>query len=228
MKLEHLPWLASRSAGLVAFALVSATVVLGLAMSTHLVSGRHRVAVRGFHEPLALAALAATALHGVLLLFDGWLKAEPLQLLVPFTLSPAPLFTGLGVLAGYALVLFAVSFYVRRYLPAGQWRRIHRAAPVVWALGAVHALGAGSDAGGVVMQAILALTAVAVLGLLATRLRGQAPERERAKTHPAPERDSAPTARERGLAPERGCATTGRAVPLWSDVYPDVTRGVSN
>jgi sulfoxide reductase heme-binding subunit YedZ len=216
VKLEYLPWMASRSAGLVAFALVSATVVLGLAMSTRLVTGRRRALVRGMHEPLALAALGAMALHGVLLLFDGWLNAGPLQLVVPFTLEHAPFYTGLGVIAAYAMALFAGSFYLRRRLAPGRWRQIHQAAFVVWILGAIHALGAGSDAGAIVMRATLALMGLAIAGLLAARFGGG----ESRAPNPQP-------ASERGLAPTAAAPDPPPAAPLWRDVYPDVTRGVS-
>jgi methionine sulfoxide reductase heme-binding subunit len=211
VKLSYLPWLASRSAGLVAFGLVTATVVLGLLMASGLVTGQRKIELRRFHEPLALAALAATALHGVLLLFDGWLHAGPLQLLVPFTMTPHRLFTGIGVLASYGLVLFAASFYLRRRLKPGQWRRVHQAAFVVWGLGAIHALGAGSDAGGVVMRAMVVLTGLAVALLVAARYSNREP--------------SAPPPAPRAPTPGAPVPTPPRS--LWADTYSDLTRSVS-
>ena len=66
--LDYPFWLASRSAGVVAYVLLSASVVLGLAPATRLVRGR------GLHERIALLALGAVAAHGLLLLADGWLR----------------------------------------------------------------------------------------------------------------------------------------------------------
>ena len=67
-------WLASRSAGLVAYALLSAALLLGLAMALRLGSSGQRRGARGLHEQLALLALGATAAHGLLLLGDPWLR----------------------------------------------------------------------------------------------------------------------------------------------------------
>ena len=50
-----------------AYLLLSASVVLGLATTTRLAR------VRGLHERIALLALGAVAAHGLLLLPDGWL-----------------------------------------------------------------------------------------------------------------------------------------------------------
>ena len=65
--LDYPFWLASRSAGVVAYLLLSAAVVLGLATTTRLAR------VRGLHERIALLALGAVAAHGLFLLPDGWL-----------------------------------------------------------------------------------------------------------------------------------------------------------
>ena len=67
-------WLASRSAGIVAYLLLSLAVLLGLSMALRLGSPRTRVAMRVVHERVALLALGAIAAHGLLLLGDPWLK----------------------------------------------------------------------------------------------------------------------------------------------------------
>ena len=72
--LDYPFWLASRSAGVVAYLLLSASVVLGLAMSTRLAPG---ATCASLHERIALLALGAVAAHGLLLLPDGWLQPKP-------------------------------------------------------------------------------------------------------------------------------------------------------
>jgi sulfoxide reductase heme-binding subunit YedZ len=183
----YLPWLASRSAGIVAFALVSASVVLGLTMSTKATSVATRARLRGVHEQLAVAGLIAIAAHGLLLLGDGWLHAGPINLVVPFTLGYRTLFTGLGVLAGWGAALFGLSYYARRRIGAGRWRRLHRASFVVWLLGATHALGAGSDASTTFLRVLVIGSAIPIGGLLALRLSGGATTAAPAKVpEPAP------------------------------------------
>ena len=91
-------WLSSRAAGVVAFALIALSVLLGLAMANRLVKGRHAVKL---HEHLALSGLVAIAVHGITLLGDSWLNPGATGLLVPFAMDYRPLYTGLGVIGGY-------------------------------------------------------------------------------------------------------------------------------
>ena len=112
-------WLSSRAAGVVAFALISLSVLLGLAMANRLARGR---AVVKLHEHLALAGLVAIAVHGITLLGDSWLNPGAIGLLVPFAMGYEPIFTGLGVIAGYLAALLGLSFYIRRRVGAKRWR----------------------------------------------------------------------------------------------------------
>ena len=96
-------WLASRSAGIVAFVLVATSVLLGLYLAANL--GHRRVSKRVLvktHEQVALAALVAIAAHGLLLLGDAWLSPGIGGLAIPFTMSYRPIFTGIGQVAGPA------------------------------------------------------------------------------------------------------------------------------
>ena len=56
------------------------------------------------------------------------------------------LWIGLGIIAGWLAALLGLSFYVRRRIGPRLWRRAHKATIVVYALGVVHTLGAGTDA----------------------------------------------------------------------------------
>ncbi len=165
-------WLASRAAGIVAFVLVALAVVLGLYMAGNLgrTRGYKRVMVK-LHEQIALAALVAIGVHGVLLLGDKWLRPGLPGILVPFTMGYRPLWTGLGILAGYLAVLLGLTFYARRRIGAARWRRAHRLIAVVYVLGAAHALGAGSDGAGPWLRGIVIASALAILVLLVLRYR---------------------------------------------------------
>jgi methionine sulfoxide reductase heme-binding subunit len=165
-------WLASRSAGIVAFTLVAAAVTLGLSMSTRLVGGRARAALMPLHEQLALGAMAATGLHGALLLGDSWLRAGVAGVLIPFDEHYRPLWTGIGVIAAYLAGALGLSFYARRRIGARRWRSLHRFTIVVYVLALAHLLGAGSDSSTAWMWAIVVATASPIAGLLAARLLG--------------------------------------------------------
>ena len=169
--LQYLTWLGARSAGLVAFGLAAAGVIVGLAMSTSKAGKRRRVAARkDLHEQLALAALVAIALHGVLLLSDRWLRPGVVGILVPFAAPYRPLWTGLGVLAAYFAALFGLSYYARRLVGARRWRKLHRFTPIIYVLSAMHMLGAGSDSGTLWLRGLVVATAVPIAVLLALRL----------------------------------------------------------
>ena len=144
--LQYLWWLVSDASGIVALVLISASVLLGLGMAAKAFRRPNlKRAVARLHEQVALAALAAIAVHGLALLGDHWLKPGWRGITIPFALSYRPGFTGIGIIAGYLAMLLGPSFYLRRRIGARRWRKLHRATVIVWMLSVVHALGAGSD-----------------------------------------------------------------------------------
>lgn len=145
---QQLFWIASRAVGTVAMVLLGSTVAVGLAMAGKLGAKPGRAAkLRRFHEAAALVTVGLIAAHAGLLLFDSYLRPGLLGITVPFAMSYRSLATGIGIIAGWLIAIFAASFYVRRRIGARLWRRIHRFTPVAYLLALFHALAAGSDAG---------------------------------------------------------------------------------
>lgn len=168
-------WLAGRSAGLVAMLLVTLSVILGLAMAARVLPARRRRGAIALHQHLALIGLGAIAAHGLLLALDPWLKAGPKGILVPFAIGYRPLWTGLGIIGGYLAAILGLSFYVRRRLGPGLWRRMHRFTVVVYVLALAHALGSGTDASIPAVRYGMLASTLPVLFLFALRLqRGRA------------------------------------------------------
>ena len=175
---QHGWWLASRSMGVVAMALVSMSVAFGLAMSGKLVRGPGVAArLRATHEALALSGLLAIVLHGLLLLPDTYLRPGLAGIAIPLVASHRPLWTALGVTAGWMSAAITLSFYVRRWIGVRAWRRLHRWTLAVWVLGLAHTLGSGTEAGAGWLLAMLAITTVPILVAGAHRLhtRGLGP-----------------------------------------------------
>ena len=166
-------WLASRSSGIVALLAVSISVIIGLMMANGLPrkpgAKRQLLAV---HESTALAGLIA----------------------IPFTISYRPIYTGLGIIAGWSAAFLGLSFYARRWFGARRWRTIHRATILVWALAVIHTLGAGTDATQLWMRAILLATGIPIVFLFLRRIMpGEAkPARRVRPGQPAPESAGAP------------------------------------
>jgi sulfoxide reductase heme-binding subunit YedZ len=142
---HHLFWITSRAAGGAALLISSASVLLGLMMSSSRRNPNRRD-LRTLHEALSLTALGMVGLHGVSLLGDAYLNPGITGIIVPFAGTYRPLWTGIGILAGYGLAVLGVSYYFRDRIGAVRWRRAHRLTAAFWLLAIVHTLGAGSDA----------------------------------------------------------------------------------
>ncbi|MGN6664735.1 MAG: ferric reductase-like transmembrane domain-containing protein [Solirubrobacterales bacterium] len=193
-------WIASRASGLVALVLVTISVGIGLAMAGKVMRrpGLSRK-LMALHEQAALAGLVAIAVHGISLLGDPWLNPGIAGVTVPFAIGFKPLFTGLGILAGYLAALLGLSYYARRRIGARLWRKAHRATVVVYLLGLAHAIGTGSDASTPAFRWWVVLTTPPIAGLFLYRAfaaklrpRASAPSRP-APVRPAPARRIGPT-----------------------------------
>ena len=185
--LRYVWWLVSRASGVLALVLISLSVLMGLAMAARVLRrpGLKRTVAR-LHEHVALTALFAIAVHGAALLGDNWLKPGLRGIAVPFALSYRPAFTGAGIIAGYLVVLVGPSFYVRRRLGAGRWRRLHRVSAAIWLLSVVHTLGAGSDAHRLWLRCVALAPVVPLVYLLVLRAsRGGARASRAADRRPA-------------------------------------------
>ena len=161
-------WIASRSAGIVPFATVAVSVIIGLLMANGIGRGRTKLML-GLHEYTALAGLVATAVHGIALLGDAFMHPTIVQIAVPFTVEYRPLWTSLGIIAGWLAALLGLTFYVRRRIGSQLWRRLHRATILVWVLAVAHTIGAGTDGYERLMQAILVVTGIPICFLFLRR-----------------------------------------------------------
>ena len=168
---QHIFWIASRSLGVVALILVAVSVGIGLAMSMRLLKGPGMTSrVRQLHEATALTALIAVAGHGLALLGDSYLRPGIEGITVPFAMSHAQLWTGLGVIGGWLAAILGLSFYVRRWFGPRLWRSLHRWTLAVYVLALLHTIGAGTDAGSGWLQVIIVATAAPIGILAAMRL----------------------------------------------------------
>ena len=155
----HLYWITSRAAGTAALVLSSLSVCVGVSIGGRLLRGRGPD-LRVAHEALSLATLAALLLHGLALLGDGFLHPSLFELAVPFAGHYRTLWTSVGIVAFWSLLLLGLSYYARARIGPRRWRMLHRFTALAWILGLVHALGEGTDAG---QTWFLAMTATAVL-----------------------------------------------------------------
>jgi sulfoxide reductase heme-binding subunit YedZ len=167
----YLFWITSRAAGFAALILASLAVSLGLAMSTKLLRGRGPD-LRVLHETLALSTLVALVVHAASLLGDSYLHPSLAEVSIPFVSGYRTVWTSVGIVGGWGLIMLGLSYYARRSIGSGRWRKLHRFTALAWLAGLVHAIGEGSDAGQVWFLSMLAIVAIPALALLAARLTG--------------------------------------------------------
>ena len=169
--LDHAVWLGARSAGLVAYALATCSVLFGLVTATWTRDRNPgRAIVYDTHRALSLLTVLVVAGHVLLLAFDRYTQFGPTDLLVPFTSWYRPVWTGLGVLAAYVLLVVYASFYVRSRIGYKTWRTLHYATFAVFVMATAHGLRAGSDSGTLWARGLYTAAVFAVAWVVAYRL----------------------------------------------------------
>lgn len=145
-------WYMIRALGLVATGAFTVSAVLG---ATSVRGGRapaamdRRLVRQLVHRSTAVIGLGALLGHLAFVLVDTYVPTSLTGMLIPFTAGYRPFALGLGSLALYALLLTAVSGWLRGGF-AGRigddvWRRIHIASYLGWALAVGHGFLAGTD-----------------------------------------------------------------------------------
>jgi len=179
MQSEHVFWITSRAAGVVALLASSAAVTAGLLMGGRMVRGR-TVALRTAHEALSIAAIAALLVHALALLGDGYLSPSLADVTIPLVSGYERLWTTTGIVAGWLLIALGLSYYARGRIGPARWRRLHRFTALAWLLGVAHGLFEGTDAGAAWFLVTAAAAVIPACALLMVRLA--------AEPAPAPQR----------------------------------------
>jgi hypothetical protein len=171
-------WEIIRASGLVAYALLAASALWGLLVSTKLL-GRSvsAKALTYTHEGLAVAAVLATAGHAVALVLDSYIDFDAAAVLVPGASEWNPAAVALGVVAMWLAVVITFSFYVRKWIGQRVWRSIHLLSLGGFASALIHGIAAGTDAGNPAVVALYAFTGAAVVGLSVVRIVRAEPAR---------------------------------------------------
>ena len=146
MKTDPTFWLLARASGLTAYVLLTASVLAGLVLKSRPFGRALKTSsVTDVHRFLALLGLAMLGLHGGALVLDRTVRMPLAGLLVPGASPYRPLAVSLGVLAAELMALVTLSFSLRRWIGARNWRRLHWAAYGIFLLATVHGLTAGTD-----------------------------------------------------------------------------------
>jgi predicted ferric reductase len=138
-------WYIARSSGIVAYLLLSSSVVLGALMAGRAKFTWPRFAVEEVHRFLALLAGVFIVVHAGALLLDTVVPISLKQELIPFSSPYRPFGVALGVLAAELMAAVGITNLFRSRLPHKLWRRAHYLTLAVWGLATVHGFLAGTD-----------------------------------------------------------------------------------
>lgn len=171
-------WYIARATGIVAWALLAASVIWGLLLSTRLARGRPTPAwLLDLHRFLGGSAVAFTALHLAGLVADNYVDFGLADLLVPYASGWKPGPVALGVVSLYLLAAVEASSLAMRRIPRRVWRAVHLTSYVLFWSATFHFILAGTDAPHPLARVGIDVVAAAVVFLTLVRIlspRGRA------------------------------------------------------
>ncbi len=177
------PWYVARASGLIAWLLLAAATLWGLAMATKILGRRPRANwMLDMHRWLGGTALALTGIHVGALLVDQYIHFDLASVLVPFASSWSPLAVTFGVVSLYLLLAVELTSLARAQLPHDIWRKVHYASFPLFLTATVHGLTAGTDSRLFVSLVCMFAISGLVIFLTALRIMHVPPP---ARSHPA-------------------------------------------
>ena len=141
-------WILARASGLLAYALLTSSVLAGLVLKARPFGAALKAAVvADLHRFLAMLGLGFIVLHASALVLDSTVRVSVAALFVPGLVPYRPLWSAFGVLAAELMLLVYASSALRRRIGVRAWRRLHWLTYAVFALATIHGLAAGTDSG---------------------------------------------------------------------------------
>ena len=167
----HLWWYVARSCGITSWALVTASVLWGLVLSSKALRRRLSPAwLLDLHRYLGGLGVIFLGLHLGGLVGDSYVHFGPAEVLVPLASRWRPGAVAWGVVAFYLFVAVELTSLARRRLPLKVWRATHGLSFPLYALATAHLLLAGTDANGGPLYVAAWASALTVAAATAARL----------------------------------------------------------
>ena len=165
---EQLSWYVARSSGMIAWALVTASILWGLALSGRLVRRRGVPAwLLGLHRYLGTLSVIFVVIHLLALVADNYVYFGWAEMFVPLATDWRPVPTAWGIAAFYLLVAIQVTSWMMRRMPRRVWHTIHLSSFGLFVTGTVHGFQSGADRPNRLVQwsALVGITLVVTLVL---------------------------------------------------------------
>jgi predicted ferric reductase len=161
--MSQIPWYVARSSGIVAWALIVATIVWGMLLATKVLGRRPTPAwLLSLHRYLGALTVAFVGVHVLGVLLDTYTNFGIVNVLVPFTGSWHPAAVAWGIVGMYLLAAIEITSLLRHRLSKRAWHSVHLLSYFLFATTTVHMLTAGTD-----VKALIASSAAALLGTAA-------------------------------------------------------------
>ncbi len=190
----NLIWFIIRGSGVAALALLSASVIWGLLVSTKTLGRTVKAkGLTGLHEALGIGAVLAVIVHLVAVRMDDFIGFTWVDTLVPGVSEWEPIAVALGVVSFWMMVVVVGSFYVKKWIGPVLWKIVHRMSVGVFLAALAHGVLAGTDSTnpwltGMYAGAFAAVVMLTIVRMLAARQAGaravratEQPETARAK-----------------------------------------------
>jgi sulfoxide reductase heme-binding subunit YedZ len=181
VSIDHtLSWEVARVGGFLAYLLTTISVVLGLLLSLKAYSTRWpRFITNELHRHVTLLSLIFIGVHSLAVLLDPFTGFSLGEVLLPMTAHYRPLWIAFGIVGAYLSIAIWLSEYARKFVGYAWWHRFHVLAFVVFLLGTVHGLGAGSDSSAGWALLLYGGSVLVVAALVLVRLGRALPDRVR-------------------------------------------------
>jgi predicted ferric reductase len=140
-----LAWYISRSSGIVAWALLTASVMWGLLLASGLMRRPKRGWYLDLHRFLGGLTVVFTGVHIGALVADNYVHFGLADLLVPLASKWRPVPTAYGVTALYLLVAVEATSLALPRIPHKVWRWVHLSSFGLYVLATAHMLTSGAD-----------------------------------------------------------------------------------
>jgi ferredoxin-NADP reductase len=154
MNEPHIWWYVTRASSIIAWVLLTGSVVLGILLSTRVMRKIDNPAwLQDLHRYISGLALIFVGLHMVSLMLDDFVHFSLAELLIPgatagssvSSVQAKTLAVTLGVLAFYLMAAVQVTSWFMNKLPRRFWKGVHYSAYAALVLVTFHAAFTGTD-----------------------------------------------------------------------------------
>ncbi len=167
-------WYLARASGIVAWLMLTASVLWGIVLSTKAFPAHRRPAwLLDLHRWLGALTLGFIGLHIASLVADSYTHFGAADVLVPWASAWKPTAVALGIIGAWLLVLVQVTSLVMSRLPRRFWHAVHLSSYATFVLTTGHAILAGTDRSQRLFQVTGAIAVAAVVAAPAYRYRQQ-------------------------------------------------------